>query len=60
MDSYEEKIVPELENLYSTLGQFHNLSENIIQHALSSSDSKVNYFEYLPTKNILKFLNTFC
>lgn len=42
MESYEEKFVSELENLYSALGQFHNLSENIIQHALSSSDSKVN------------------
>lgn len=44
MESYEEKIVTELENLYSTLGEFHNLSETIIKHALSSSDTKVNLF----------------
>lgn len=43
MESTEEKIVSELENLYSALGQFHNLSETILQHALSSSDSKVNW-----------------
>lgn len=42
MESTEVKIVSELENLYSTLGQFHNLSETVLQHALSSSDSKVN------------------
>jgi len=44
MTSHEEKIVSELENLYLTLGQFHSLSETVIQHALSSSDSKVNCF----------------
>lgn len=44
MESQEKKIVSELENLYLTLGQFHDLSETIIQHALSSSNSKVNCF----------------
>lgn len=43
MESSEEKIISELENLYSTLGQFDNLSEATIQHALSSSDSQVFY-----------------
>lgn len=45
----EEKIVSELNHLHLTLGQFHNLSETILQHALSSSDSKVNcfIFQYL-------------
>lgn len=42
--SHEEKIVSGLENLYLSLGKFHNLSETVIQHALSSSDSKVNCF----------------
>jgi len=41
MESHGKKIESELNNLYSTLGQFHNLSETIIQHALSSSDCKV-------------------
>lgn len=44
MEYHESKIVSELENLYLALGQFQNLSETIIQHALSSSDFKVNCF----------------
>jgi len=44
MESHEKKIELELNNLYSTLGQFHHLSETIIQHALSSSDCKVKCF----------------
>lgn len=43
MESHGKKFESELNNLYSTLGQFHNLSGTIIQHALSSSDCKVNY-----------------
>jgi len=46
IESHEKKIESELNNLYSTLGQFHNLSETIIQHALSSSDCKVKFFHY--------------
>lgn len=41
MESHGKKIELELNNLYSALGQFHNLSETIIQHALSSSDYTV-------------------
>lgn len=44
MEYHEDKIVSELETLYSALGQFQNLSETIIQHALSSSDFKVKFF----------------
>lgn len=44
MESHEIKIVSELDNLYSALGLFHNLSETVIQHALSLSDIKVNWF----------------
>jgi len=47
MESHEKKIESELNNLYSSLGQFHNLSETIIQHALSSSDCKVKCFSIL-------------
>jgi len=43
MKSQEENIVSELEHLYLTLGQFYNLSDAVMQHALSS-DSKVNCF----------------
>lgn len=42
MESLEEKIVSELENLCTALGQFHNLSDTVIQHSLSSSDYKVS------------------
>lgn len=41
MESLEEQIVSELDNLYLTLGEFHDLSDTILQHALSSSDIKV-------------------
>lgn len=41
MESHGKKIELELNNLYSALGQFHNLSETIIQHALLSSDYTV-------------------
>lgn len=51
MESHGKKIESELNNLYSTLGQFHNLSETIIQHALTSSDCKVIFFHYI----IIKF-----
>ncbi|XP_060866553.1 protein MMS22-like [Metopolophium dirhodum] len=47
MESHEKKIELELNNLYSTLGQFHHLSETIIQHALSSSDCKNNIYYHL-------------
>lgn len=47
MESLEEKIVSELEHLCTALGQFHNLSDTIIQHALTSSDYKVNFFTYI-------------
>lgn len=47
MEYHENKIVSELENLYLALGQFQNLSETIIQHALSTSDFKVNCFTLL-------------
>lgn len=42
MESQERKIVSELDKFYSTLGQFDDLSITAIQHALSSSDIKVN------------------
>lgn len=42
METNEEKIITELKNLHLILGHFHNLSENIIQHALSTNYSKVN------------------
>jgi len=44
MESHNEKIISELNNLCSTLGEFHELSETILQHALSSYDSKVSVF----------------
>ncbi|XP_022169090.1 protein MMS22-like isoform X2 [Myzus persicae] len=47
MESHGKKIESELNNLYSTLGQFHNLSETIIQHALTSSDCKNNIYYHL-------------
>ncbi|XP_025409386.1 protein MMS22-like, partial [Sipha flava] len=47
MESLEKKIVSELENLCTALGQFHNLSDTIIQHALSSSDYKNNIYYHL-------------
>ncbi|XP_025201736.1 protein MMS22-like [Melanaphis sacchari] len=47
MESHGKKIELELNNLYSALGQFHNLSETIIQHALSSSDCTNNIYYHL-------------
>lgn len=46
MESLEGQIVSELDNLYLTLGEFHDLSDTILQHALSSSDVKVNFSYY--------------
>ncbi|XP_050425464.1 protein MMS22-like [Adelges cooleyi] len=47
LESYEDKIVLELENLCSSLGLFNNLSETVIQHALASSESKNNIYYHL-------------
>lgn len=41
VESLDGKIVTELENLSLTLGPFYDLSETVLQHALSSSTCKV-------------------
>lgn len=47
MESHGKNIELELNNLYLALGQFHNLPETIIQHALSSSDYTNNIYYHL-------------
>lgn len=60
METLEEKIVFQLENLCTALGQFHNLSDTIIQHALSSSDYKVNSSRFIYIENVFKIeINTY-